>query len=152
MVTNTNAQQSIERVLARLDQGEELICDSYYKDGKYCAMGILVDEANLFDLPRIINLHEGLSVQRINEYVDYYGLHTAKGEFEFTDVTPELQTRIKQVTGLAEEEIRGAYCGRLTLTVINDSYFYNDRPDKPEQLELNSVIAAVIRSGAIFQE
>lgn len=152
MEADYRVQKSIQRVLTRLDQGEDLICDTFCRDGKFCAMGILVDEADLFDIQEELLTHEGLSVRRIDEYVSYYNLNSPKGEFDISEISPDLKTRIQKVAGLSDHEVMSLYSGHLSLTVINDSYFHNPYPTKPAKLELNSVLADVIRSGAIFRK
>ena len=151
MPANPNAAASIERVLIRLDQGEQLIPDGFWRGGQYCVLGIMIDEANLFDLQKELSGNSHLTTEQIDMYTIYYGLRSGKGEFNISDLTAELKTRIQKITGLTDYELL-IFDGILTLSGVNDHYFYRSEQNKPDKTELNAVLADIIRSGAIFCE
>ena len=144
-VREQQVSDKIQNILKRLDLGEELIGGRLRKGDQFCIMGLFAEESGLvnWELSHYGYYRAVTELSNIKmvadlpaELVSYYNLINAEGRFDIDDIPAEIKEMVMQHTPDA-----------LSLTTIND-YGIRDKLDKNI---INSVLAAVIRSGAIFK-
>lgn len=143
-----SAEDAVQRVLARLDSGEQLTVGSLKIDGMFCVLGLFADESGLgeWGIARPVRDNRQFGYYRIGtskgsaqldrQLVSYYGMLDANGGFDVTKLSPQILTiiyQIKCVNNLAS----------LNDHMLNAGYSKD---------VINQTLAEVIRSGAIFKE
>lgn len=133
----------IQKILYRLDQGEELSRHylKNYDTGKYCVLGLFADESGLGhwrDDAAYVTDHADNHKILGMDIVDHYNLTSEAGMFRVKDLPEDLQS---ELFGSVTNDPT-VYC---SLSRINDCGFVIPS-------DLNRVLAAVIRSGAVFRK
>ena len=117
----------IQRVLYRLDHGEELVFGTLNADDKFCLVGLFGAESGLFG--------DGMG-NCSNSYLQIYDLYNIKSHINVRALPEVLQKLIRDIYGT---------CGTVPLPVINDVLVSQGVEDR------NSIMADLIRSGIIFR-
>lgn len=141
-------QDKIQRVLYRLDQGEELVAGSLRHGKNFCVLGLFADESGIGDwcvnLAAIVYTDtkgDDSYVDLSPALVDYYNFTGATLPFNFNKLPLELQNKIKPILNSASDYV--------DLVMINDRMIAEDTYT-PEYT--NAVLAEVIRSGVCFRD
>lgn len=126
----------IQRVLYRLDQGEPLMHGCLRFNDNFCVLGIFADESGIGhwgDNYRGSMAYLDSDDAQIDygQIFDYYGL---KDQFQVNDLPESVISKIIYKFGKDDT---------ITLPYVNDQLYTN--------LDLNSILADMIRSGAIFK-
>ena len=133
----------IQRVLYRLDHGEELTKGCLRRRDNFCVMGLFTDESGLgewepeaedeFESVRpAVYVDQNKMQITYKEIFEYYGM---KEQFKVEDLPASVLNRIRYKFPNTHDF--------LTLAYLNDNIF--------ENADLNSILADVIRSGAVFE-
>ena len=149
------AADRIQRVLYRLAHGEELYDGRLRTGEQFCVLGLFADESGQVKWePEIIDRGKGpitlttmhyiigdeMYISRLDpSLVKYYNLIDDIGTFDIDNVPVELQNDIKELLPH----------GNYNLMRLNDNAI---RIQTYTTEQVNSLLAAVIRSGAIFKE
>ena len=145
--TNTDYEPTvadrIQRVLYRLDHGEQLTHNALKSDDNFCVLGLFADESGIGgwegDAYVVGNESNAKTLGII--LTNYYGFHTCGGSFNVCDLSENLRQTL-----VDEHILRNNYddvC--MNITLINDYYKLTDE-------KRNAIIAAIIRSGALFRK
>ena len=139
-------QDTLDRILQRLDGGEELTSCALKDGDKFCIMGLFLDEFGYdwteFDLnkdptPAYMALE--------NEVSDYFNFRfSGYGAFESGDLPEELRERILTLVPNYDQKIFRST--RFSLMAISDMMTYHRVQDT------NILLADIIRSGVLFGE
>lgn len=128
----------IQRVLYRLDHGEELIRGCLSKKDKFCVLGLFADESGIGTWEDRVYVEESAAyIDDNNEQLDYDQILTYYGikpVFTLENLPDHVISKIRYK--FSENEV-------LSLPFLNDNLYGN--------ADLNSILADVIRSGAIFE-
>ena len=149
----------IQRIIYRLEHGEQLISGCLRKEDNFCILGLFADESGLGDWGAISNdwgessYYVGdsgnggkASVSLCDSLVEYYNLRSPCAAFNI-DLLPE-DLRIKLT---AYNVLPNPYSTKLLpLDLIND-HILTDRTED-YNYELNEILATIIRSGIIFRD
>ena len=157
-------QEKIDRILARLDQGEELISKKLRIGDNFCILGLFADESGLGHWHTEIQKGEPVHYYKIKPFVknatpygyfvsyslfdransirlnsrlvQHYGLQSAEGAFDVDRIPASIKYRMLT-----------ANCGP-SLLKVNDYMIDSEYPGA----EINAVLSDIIRSGAIFKD
>ena len=159
-------QDRIQRVLYRLDHGEQLGQKDLYDGQNFCVMGLFADESGLgeWNHRTIGNDIVGNKIQYTYKPHDtnylsstsllpfpvrqYYGFNTATGMFKFSDISDDLRDRIVYIY----REFFGRYANKsATPANIYSLTGLNDVGVRLGDASINQVLADLIRSGAAFK-
>ena len=158
-------QDKIDRILARLDQGEQLIGSQLRSGDQFCIMGLFADESDMGEWVTEIRQGDKIPCYKVKpikhgcsrygyyitsynyfsssdatrlsrDLVAHYGLRNGVGTFDLNKVPP-----------LVKFVLHTIKCTDSLLQV-------NDRMIELEYSTevINTVLAEIIRSGAIFKE
>ena len=151
-----NVADKIQRVLYRLDHGEQLISGLLKYEDNFCVLGLFADESGLGKWVPKYNLHietyssnDGLirSSAILCVFVaDYYNLRTCTGRFNVNSLPEHLQVKLE------EHEIEADRDGLLDLDYVNDVLVADNVDAGEYNIETNEILAAIIRSGVIFKD
>ena len=144
----------IQRILYRLDHGEKLYDGRLCYGGKFCILGLFADESGKIEWENETDIRYNgwvtldsmfyesngeKYVSRLDpELVEYYNLNDALGSFNISDIPEEYR---EVVTGLL-------VCNVPNLMFTNDNALRRGYSTE----YVNSMLAAIIRSGAIFKK
>ena len=133
----------IQRILYRLDHGEELTGGRLYDGSNFCVLGLFADESGLGQWDVFSNSYVvgSDSCRSTLNYavVEYYHLRNTDGAF-FVDSLPE---HIK-------DELRDKLGYTVCLGLMQISGINDDLVDKG--INSNKILADIIRSGVLFKE
>lgn len=142
----------IQRILYRLDSGEELSYGALSIGNSFCVLGLFADESGLGEWGYSENLESNeyritgtnitSAVWLCDMLADYYDLRTGGGTFDINCLTEDLRNR------LLTKGVEPNYKDFVSLDSINDQMLSKDAP---YDYEVNILLADVIRSGVIFK-
>ena len=152
-------QDKIQRVLYRLDQGEELIACSLKKGDQFCIMGLFLDVygfdwSSRFNCSTIRDNNQNTAYSVLEREVrDYFNFRYDSqagalevGIFDPRDLPIELRNKLlSSVSLLHRRDLE--VLSYWTLMRINDALHYGNKLDSAI---INSILADIIRSGVIF--
>ena len=150
-------QDRIQKILYRLDHGEELTHRVLYNGDNFCVLGLFADESGMGNWDLLSNTrdkdyyvyapYDGKYPRVVSilpsEIKSYYNLKSVVGSFSIKDLPDDLQSEIRtQINniGLKFPELFDS----SSLANLNDILLFN------EYQHTNDLLAAIIRSGAIF--
>ena len=142
----------IQRVLYRLENGDKLTTGFFREDNNFCVLGIFADESgigkwyyygdSLYDY--LIEDQGGNPT--IDKLCEYYNMNE-DAMFYLSELEPELATKVSDIIGIGEcYEDTLIEQHLISLVRLNDIGVANGSAD------INDVLAAVIRSGALFRK
>lgn len=135
-------QDKIQRILYRLEHGENLTHGRMKSYGNYCVLGLFADESGMghWDPGTDAYKIEGtLYCGNLSESIStYYGLTSETGVFKVLDIPEPILKQLKQKMS--------GHLGLLSsLSIINDELIIKG-------YQPNQILADIIRSGIIFKE
>ena len=146
--SDNEVQDKINRVLDRLDRGEQLTRGTLKFNDNFCILGLFADESGLGEWGTIDQPHGRPQItyyqiddrmgssQLDRDLVKYYRMHNANGQLDISKVPAELMQFLYKIGS------------NYNLANINDKMLQiGYSTDK-----INSTLATIIRSGAIFLE
>ena len=140
-------QDKIQRILYRLEHGEKLISKRLKIGDNFCVLGLFADESGLVEWSTPYQRHREMykhnylyyEVDLSPDLVEYYNLIDAAGTFYINKVPDECKLKIYNVLGAYDYMSLLHLNDKLITTGIYSTHY------------INSVLAAVIRSGAAFK-
>lgn len=144
----------VQRILYRLDSGEQLGKCGLRVGNNFCVMGLFADESGLgyWTDPKLGPGHRSGYIIEPNPYpvfafppsavVELYRLKCSSGYFEYADLPEELYNEVKALYHI-DHRARAID----SLTNINDILRERGYP----VAVINDILAKIIRSGAIFK-
>ena len=153
-VYEPTVEDRIQRVLYRLDNGEDLCKGYLHFEDKFCVLGLFMDESGLgewildevnsqgfkFDDQNIYYAPEVLP----GEIVAYYGFSDDVGQFELNSLPTDLREDIIRLFPTAGYDRQKITC----LTALNDDLMTHNI----DTSKRNDILARVIRSGVVFKD
>lgn len=152
----------IQRIIYRLEQGEELTHSSLFDGKNFCVLGLFADESGLGEWTTVIHSkYDNSECYDIPEFV--YNT----GEIDIRLLSPasppvavsEYYNLRRDSTGVNFNtndlplKLRNEITELLQCTGMVDLYYINDMLiQKGHQDRANSILAGIIRSGAIFNK
>ena len=161
---HVRADEKIQRILDRLDQGEELISGKLKLDGKFCVLGLFAEESGLGKWSKVVkdgvvvsyytvrpmvngcgqygyvfsyNYYGSGSATRLDRrLMNHYGLRSPDGSFDIELIPPVVKALVQTVK-----------CAD-SLSGVNDRLIELEYDGEV----VNKVLADIIRSGAIFKD
>ena len=148
------AKDRIQRILYRLDNGEQLNDGRLCRGDKFCILGLFADESGqvfweheLLERSGVAFFSEGM-YYRVNDQiylsrldpslVEYYNLKDELGSFDIAEIPEEYR-----------EIVGNIICGSLScLLFLNDNAIRHGFTTE----YVNELLASVIRSGAVFKK
>ena len=137
-------EDRLDAVLQRLDSGEQLVPKRLKYGNNLCIMGLFADESG------IVQWHGDQYRRKRHTYVNLldmdvvtlFNLRDPIGSFDLESAPDELKDLIREHLGA-----EAAQLNRLSLTVVNDSMLALEKRE-----QANPVLAAIIRSGVVFNK
>ena len=104
---STESNQSLQKVINRLENNEQLILGKMRNEDQFCILGLLADESGCGDwITTLTGIGYRISEQNMLSYaalpesvVSYYNLKTRFGGFNIADLDIEIQDKVVQVLG-----------------------------------------------------
>ena len=144
----TASQDIIDRILHRLDSGEELISCGLKHNGKFCVMGLFLDEYG-YDWETSDQTGNHNQAYLILDYDVSRDLNfrvsSGFGAFDYNDLPLDLQTRILNLVPNYDQKI--LHGTRISLMEISDLMNYRKDFDVAT---INALLADIIKSGVMF--
>ena len=124
----------IQRIIYRLEHGEELISGNLMRRGQFA------DESGLGDwFGSIYYESDTKSVTVLSESIStYYNLQNRSGKFYLADLSDDVQNKLS----IFKPNVDGTF----SLMAINDSVLFC----MDNNININQLLADIIRSGAVF--
>ena len=134
-------QDKIQRVLSRLENGEELTKYSLRNGDNFCIMGMFADESGIGHwVNETYVVHGGVSV------AGYFNIKTGSGNFEIDELPEGLAFCVRSLLNDSMYSyILFSSRQGSSLTMINDL-------DGVPPMTKNRLLAEIIKSGVIFDD
>ena len=139
-------QHKIMRILYRLEHGEKLTSNRLrnFDGDKFCVLGLFIDESGMgkwHGSTYVTDDGHCLEAGLSDSIYKYYGLINKYGAFSYDDLPAEIQEKLAVLN-----DAYGDAANYLTLSIVNDYISINGKDS------VNDILAAIIRSGAIFTD
>ena len=133
-------QDKVQRVLYRLDHGEELVHGNLRINNKFCVLGLFADESGLGRWDKALyRIGDSCSNQILyRQLKEYYNLRSGSGSFIVDNLPEDINAKIKTLYPY--------HTRSLSLMEINDNVLARHK------IDINKLLASIIRSGVIFNK
>ena len=155
MTLTADAQASIDRILSRLDQGEQLGKYGLRTGAHFCIMGLFADESRLGTWTVMRESSDFISGYITDpedsarfafppdSVTEYYGLNNGSGTFHVSDLPPDLYIQLEELVKLGDRT-------RSIESLANINDVLTSQGVTAEVV--NGILARIIRTGIIFKK